>query len=45
MKVIDVWGDKLESISDKEKEYMDRFPTQDPYGFIGLILGGIAFIF
>ncbi|MBO0603423.1 cell division protein FtsK [Sporosarcina sp. E16_3] len=45
MKVIDIWGDKMEGISDKEIEYMDRVPTQNPYGFIGLILGGIAFTF
>ncbi|CAM3206055.1 cell division protein FtsK [Filibacter tadaridae] len=45
MKDIDLWGDKMEGISDKEKEYMDRAPTQNPYGFIGLMLGGIAFTF
>ncbi|WP_301725678.1 hypothetical protein [Planococcus liqunii] len=44
-KVIDLWGEKAEEISDKEKEYMDRIPTQNPYGFKGMIFGGIAFAF
>lgn len=34
-----------EGLSDKEKEYLDRIPTQNPYGLIGMILGGIAFTF
>jgi len=45
LKEFDIWGDKNEGISDKEKEYMDRVPTQNPYGLIGLIFGGIAFAF
>lgn len=45
LKELDLWGDKYEGLSDKEKEYMDRAPTQNPYGLIGLILGGIAFAF
>ncbi|WP_369824896.1 cell division protein FtsK [Sporosarcina sp. P13] len=45
MKVIDLWEDKMEGVSDKEKQYMDRFPTQNPYGLISLILGGVAFTF
>lgn len=44
-KVIDLWGDKAEEISDKEKEDIDRIPTQNPYGFAAMILGGIAFTF
>ncbi|MDN7226729.1 hypothetical protein QWY15_05400 [Planococcus sp. N064] len=43
--MIDLWGEKAEEISDKEKEYMDRIPTQNPYGFKGMIFGGIAFAF
>lgn len=45
LKGMDIWGDKYEGLSDKEKEYIDRAPTQNPYGLIGLILGGIAFAF
>ncbi|HJF32186.1 MAG TPA: cell division protein FtsK [Sporosarcina psychrophila] len=45
MKVIDLWGGRNESLSDDEKEYIDKIPSQNPYGLIGLILGGIAFTF
>ncbi|EGQ21687.1 cell division protein FtsK [Mammaliicoccus sciuri] len=45
MKDIDVWGDKKDGLSENEKEYLDRIPTQNPYGLIGLIFGGIAFAF
>ena len=45
MKNIDIWGDKNEGLSYDEKEYIDRCPTQNPYGFIGMIIGGIAFAF
>lgn len=39
------WGGKREGLPDKEKEYIDRVPSQNPYGLIGLILGGAAFAF
>lgn len=45
MKVIDIWGDRNESLSDDEKEYMDKIRTQNPYALIGLVMGGIAFTF
>lgn len=45
MKDIGIWGDKEDGLSEYEKEYIDRIPTQNPYGLIGLILGGIAFTF
>ncbi|WP_432353721.1 cell division protein FtsK [Sporosarcina sp. A2] len=47
LKEIDIWGDdnQNESVSDKKRDYMDRVPTQNPYGLVGLILGGIAFAF
>ncbi|MDF2066761.1 cell division protein FtsK [Bacillus sp. Cr_A10] len=45
MKEIDLWGDKMEDLSNKEEGYIHRVSTQNPYGLIGLILGGIAFTF
>ncbi|MGE6416082.1 cell division protein FtsK [Planococcus kocurii] len=44
MKVLDVWGDKMDGISEKEQEELDKIPTQNPYGLIGMVFGGIAFI-
>lgn len=45
LKQINVCNDKSQNLSDKEKEYIDSLPTQNPYGVIGMILGGIAFTF
>jgi len=45
MKVIDIWRDRNEGLSDDDKEYIGRKTTQNPYGLIGLIMGGIAFTF
>lgn len=45
LKEFDIWGDKDEGLSDKEKEHLAKVPTQNPYGLIGLVLGGIAFTF
>lgn len=45
MKKIDIWGDKKDGLSENEKEYLDRIVSQNPYGMIGLVLGGIAFVF
>lgn len=45
MKVIDIWGDRNEGLSDDDKDYIGRKPTQNPYGLIGMIMGGIAFTF
>ena len=44
MKNIDIWGDK-DDLSEKEQEQLDRILTQNPYGIIGLVIGGIAFVF
>ncbi len=44
LKKINVFGDQNQ-LSDKEKEYIEQMPTQNPYGLIGMILGGIAFTF
>ena len=44
LKKIDLWGEK-DGLSDEEKEYMDGIRTQNPYGMIGLVTGGIAFVF
>lgn len=45
IKDIDIWGDKNEGLSDDERERIDRIPTQNPYGIVGLIIGGFAFLF
>lgn len=45
LKEFDILGDKYEVLSDKEKEYIEKAPTQNPYGLIGLVFGGIAFTF
>jgi uncharacterized membrane protein YphA (DoxX/SURF4 family) len=42
---MDIFGDRYEDLSDQEKEYIDRIKGQNPYGIIGLIIGGIAFAF
>lgn len=39
------WGGKREGLSDKEKEYIEKAPSQNPYGLIGLVIGGAAFAF
>ncbi|WP_102272106.1 cell division protein FtsK [Cytobacillus massiliigabonensis] len=45
LKDIDLLGYRNEGLSDKDKEYIDSLPTQNPYGIIGLIIGAIAFAF
>ncbi|WP_153722897.1 cell division protein FtsK [Sporosarcina cascadiensis] len=45
LKEVDVWGNKTEERSADEKEYLDRIPTQNPYGLLGMIFGGVAFAF
>lgn len=45
LKAVDVWGDKTEGLSTDEKEYLDRIPTQNPYGLLGMMFGGLAFAF
>lgn len=45
LKKVAIFGGTSEELSDQEKEYLDRIPKQNPYGLIGLILGGIAFVF
>ncbi|MBD7984293.1 cell division protein FtsK [Sporosarcina sp. Sa2YVA2] len=39
------WTGRRKGLTDKEKEYIDQAPSQNPYGLIGLILGGAAFTF
>ena len=31
MKVIDIWGDRNEGLSNDDREYIDRKTTQNPY--------------
>jgi uncharacterized membrane protein YphA (DoxX/SURF4 family) len=42
---MDILGDRDEDLSVQEKEYIERIKGQNPYGIIGLIMGGIAFAF
>ncbi|EOO25925.1 hypothetical protein IIU_06052 [Bacillus cereus VD133] len=44
-KLKNIWKYDDEGISDYEKELIDKIPTQNPYGLIGMIMGGVAFIF
>ncbi|MGF2614201.1 cell division protein FtsK [Rossellomorea vietnamensis] len=41
----DLWGNRNKDLSQDEKEYLDRIPTQNPYGIAGLFLSGITFMF
>lgn len=45
LKTFDIWKDKDEILSKKEQENLQKIPTQNPYGLIGMVLGGVAFIF
>jgi hypothetical protein len=40
-----IFGDKNGGLSETDKEYIDKIPAQNPYGLIGLVIGGIAFVF
>lgn len=40
---MDIFGDRHEGLSEQEKEYIERIKGQNPYGIIGLIMGGVAF--
>ncbi|MET3575924.1 cell division protein FtsK [Bhargavaea ullalensis] len=44
IKEFDVWGDK-KNLSEEERAYLDKWPKQNPFGLIGLVLGGAAFAF
>jgi uncharacterized membrane protein YphA (DoxX/SURF4 family) len=44
-KGIDFWGEKYEGLADDEIKYIEKAPTQNPYGIIGLLIGGVAFAF
>jgi len=44
-KDIDIWGDRNEGLTDDDIKYIDRIPTQNPYGAVGMIIGGVAFLF
>ncbi|GLV67252.1 hypothetical protein Bmyc01_59210 [Bacillus mycoides] len=44
-KLKNIWKDDDEGISDYEKELIDKIPTQNPYGLIGMVMGGVSFIF
>ena len=41
MTYIDIWGDKNEV----QTKYSKHIKTQNPYGMIGLIMSGLAFLF
>jgi len=45
MKDIDIWGDKNEGLTDNDIEYINSLPKQNPYGMVGLIIAGLAFLF
>ncbi|MGD6968261.1 cell division protein FtsK [Rossellomorea vietnamensis] len=38
-------GNRNKDLSQDEKEYLDRIPTQNPYGIAGLFFSGISFMF
>lgn len=44
-KAIDIWGDRDEGLSDDDKKYMDSIPSQNPYGMVGMVISGFAFLF
>lgn len=44
-KGIDIWGDRNEGLTDDDIKYIDSIPTQNPYGAVGMILGGVSFLF
>ena len=44
-KNIDIWGDRNEGLSDDDIKYMDSIPSQNPYGVVGMIISGFAFVF
>lgn len=44
-KYIDIWGDRNEGLSDDDIKYMDSIPSQNPYGVVGMIISGFAFLF
>ncbi len=44
-KDIDVWGDRNEGLSEDDIKYIDSIPTQNPYGVVGMIISGFAFLF
>lgn len=37
--------DDYEGISDYERELIEKIPTQNPYVLIGMVMGGVSFIF
>ena len=45
MKDIDIWGDRNEGLTDDDIEYIDSLPKQNPYGMVGVIIAGFAFLF
>jgi hypothetical protein len=45
MKDIDIWGDRNEDLSDDDIEYLNSLPKQNPYGMVGVIIAGLAFLF
>lgn len=44
-KDIDIWRDRNERYSDDDIKYIDSIPSQNPYGVIGMIISGFAFLF
>ena len=45
VKDIDIWGDRNEGLSDDDIKSIDSIPTQNPYGMVGMMISGIAFLF
>ncbi|MBM7661016.1 hypothetical protein JOC85_001788 [Bacillus mesophilus] len=41
----DLWGNRNQDLSEDERKYLDRIPTQNPYGIAGLIFSAITFLF
>jgi hypothetical protein len=45
IKHMDIIGDRHDGISAQEKEYIESIKGQNPYGILGLIMGGVSFAF
>lgn len=45
VKEMDIWGDRNEGLSDDDIKNIESIPTQNPYGMVGMIISGVAFLF
>lgn len=45
LKKVDIWGDRNEGLSEDDINELDSIPTQNPYGLVGMIISGVAFLF